>query len=153
MSGTPYADGDDLATWARQQMEREPDFLIGEPSAPYMRRWWIVPRNRMQNVYLHEILRSDTDEALHDHPFDNTSLLIVRRGDSEQCHQSAARHPRPPPGGRCPPARRSRGRARGLPLRDRSGRARVGLPLPTGLATLARLRRRRAEWTDGEGLR
>lgn len=55
---------------------RKPDFVIGPPSAPYLRRWWVIPRNRWFNVYLHEILQSDDDRALHDHPWINCSIIL-----------------------------------------------------------------------------
>lgn len=70
-----YTDIDDMAAWARAKMIHAPDFVIGEPA--YLRRWWIIPRNEFQNVYLHEILRDDDDRALHDHPWDNVSLLLA----------------------------------------------------------------------------
>lgn len=71
-----YASIGDMAAWARGKMQtRVPDFVIGEPA--YLRRWWIVPRNEQQNVYLHEILRDDDDRALHDHPWENTSYLLI----------------------------------------------------------------------------
>jgi len=54
-------------------MERAPDFVIGDD---YLRRWWVVPRNEFCSVYLHEILHSDDDRALHDHPWANTSFII-----------------------------------------------------------------------------
>jgi hypothetical protein len=72
-----YSSLSDMQAWAADQMRRAPDFVIGEPDAPYMRRWWIVPRNEQQNVYLHEILRDDDDRALHDHPWANTSYLLI----------------------------------------------------------------------------
>ena len=68
-----YASLPDMAAWARQIMSRDPDFVIGDD---YLRRWWIIPRNEGCNIYLHEILHSDDDRALHDHPWDNTSMLI-----------------------------------------------------------------------------
>lgn len=55
---------------------REPDFIIGGAADPYVRRWWLIPRNPVLNVYLHEFLRSDDDLALHDHPWWNASLLL-----------------------------------------------------------------------------
>ena len=55
---------------------RAPDFVIGKPDAPYLRRWWIIPRNRFFNIYLHQILRSDDDRALHDHPWWNVSIIL-----------------------------------------------------------------------------
>lgn len=55
---------------------RQPDFIIGEPEKPYLLRWWIIPRNRWFNVYLHMILRDDDDRALHDHPWWNISMIL-----------------------------------------------------------------------------
>ena len=74
-----YASLLDMMGWARAAMARKPDFVIGEPVAPYLRRWWIIPRNEQMNVYLHEILRDDDDRALHDHPWANTSYVIEGR--------------------------------------------------------------------------
>jgi hypothetical protein len=74
-----YASIDDMAAWARGKMQGHPDYVIGDADAPYMRRWWIVPRNEQQNVYLHQILRDDDDRALHDHPWDNVSYLLIGR--------------------------------------------------------------------------
>jgi hypothetical protein len=79
MSNLQYATREEMAVWAALVMEREPDFIIGEIDNPYLRRWWIVPRNEGCNVYLHEILRSDDDRALHDHPWPNTSMLLDGR--------------------------------------------------------------------------
>lgn len=58
---------------------RPPDFVIGDASAPYLRRWWLIPRNRWMNVYLHQFLRDDDDRALHDHPW--PWISIVLRGE------------------------------------------------------------------------
>jgi hypothetical protein len=59
--------------WARA---RNPDFVIGG-AEPYLRRWWLIPRNPVFNVYVHEFLRSDDDRALHTHPWlFNCSLLL-----------------------------------------------------------------------------
>lgn len=55
---------------------RPPDVVIGSPSTPYMRRWWVIPRNPIFNVYLHQIVRSDDDRALHDHPWWNMSIIL-----------------------------------------------------------------------------
>lgn len=41
-----------------------------------MLRWWVIPRNRFFNIYLHRFLRSDDDRALHDHPWVNVSYLL-----------------------------------------------------------------------------
>lgn len=55
---------------------RGPDFRIGEEADPYLERWWLVPRNRWFNIYLHHILHDDTDRALHDHPWWNLTLIL-----------------------------------------------------------------------------
>jgi hypothetical protein len=55
---------------------RAPDFVIGPAQHPYLRRWWVVPRNRLLNIYLHQFLADDDDRALHDHPWANVSVLI-----------------------------------------------------------------------------
>lgn len=55
---------------------RDPDFVIGPSEDPYLRRWWILPRNRWVNLYLHQILHNDDDRALHDHPWWNVSWLL-----------------------------------------------------------------------------
>jgi hypothetical protein len=63
-----------ILKWART---RKPDFIIGGAERPYLRRHWLIPRNRVFNVYVHEFLRSDDDRALHDHPWlFNASWLI-----------------------------------------------------------------------------
>ena len=64
-------------------MQRPPDFVIGNAADPYLIRWWVIPRNRWFNIYLHEVRRSDDDRALHDHPWLNASI-IVRGGYHEQ---------------------------------------------------------------------
>jgi hypothetical protein len=55
---------------------RPPDFVIGGFEAPYMLRWWMIPRNKWFNIYLHHFLRSDDDRAPHDHPWINVSFLL-----------------------------------------------------------------------------
>ncbi len=64
---------EDLRAWIRGKLQLPPDFVIGDN---YLRRWWIVPRNPFANVYLHEILHSDDDRALHDHPWDNRTFVL-----------------------------------------------------------------------------
>ncbi len=66
---------------SRIMFERRPDFYIGGREDPYMIRWWIIPRNKWLNFYMHSILKSDRDEALHDHPWINVSLLVYGRYD------------------------------------------------------------------------
>jgi hypothetical protein len=49
---------------------------IGGREQPYLERWFVIPRNRFFNIYLHVVRRSDDDRALHDHPWWNMSWLL-----------------------------------------------------------------------------
>jgi hypothetical protein len=56
--------------------KRPPDFVIGGDE-PYLLRWFLIPRNPIFNIYLHEFWRDDDDRALHDHPWlFNASWLL-----------------------------------------------------------------------------
>lgn len=55
---------------------RAPDFTITQSGVPYLQRWWVIPRNRWFNVYLHHFLHSDDDRAKHDHPWWNCSIIL-----------------------------------------------------------------------------
>lgn len=52
---------------------RPPDIKIGDD---YLWRWYVIPRNRFFNIYLHRFGRSDDDRALHDHPWYSVSFLL-----------------------------------------------------------------------------
>jgi hypothetical protein len=68
-----------LLLWhQRKTTSREKDVRIpGTPSIPaYMLRWWQWSRNAFFNCYLHIVLRSDDDTALHDHPWWNFSIVL-----------------------------------------------------------------------------
>lgn len=62
--------------WLRKWLRFEPHFVIGEPENPYLLRWYVIPRNRHMNIYLHKFMRSDDDRALHDHPWPFMSLVL-----------------------------------------------------------------------------
>ena len=79
--------------WLRTLRRRAPDVIIGGIDAPYMRRWWIIPRNRRFNIYLHHFCRSDDDRALHDHPWWNVSLLLLGRYIEHMPHAVRTRRP------------------------------------------------------------
>lgn len=64
---------------------RPPDFVIRGGRAeddPAVYRWWIIPRNRFFNVYLHKFMQDD-DQVLHDHPWPSLTL-ILKHGYSER---------------------------------------------------------------------
>lgn len=63
--------------WRMVPPKRQPDFLIGpDANDPYMRRWWIIPRNKIFNIYLHHMRHDDDDRAPHDHPWWSLSLCL-----------------------------------------------------------------------------
>lgn len=64
-----------LVTWLKVRAGK-PDFVIGDD---YLRRWWVLPRNPVFNIYLHNIRHDDEDRALHDHPWWNCSILLKGR--------------------------------------------------------------------------
>lgn len=56
---------------------RPPDFIVyRDDNSQYLRRWWVIPKNKYFNIYLHHFLASDEDRALHDHPWWNISVLL-----------------------------------------------------------------------------
>lgn len=55
---------------------RKADFAIGGWEDPYLLRWYVLPRNRWINLYLHKFCRDDDDRALHDHPWWFVSVMI-----------------------------------------------------------------------------
>lgn len=61
----------------RRVTRRPPDFVIGPKDDPYLRRWHLLPRNRRVGIYLHQMLHDDDDDrALHDHPYNNVSIIL-----------------------------------------------------------------------------
>lgn len=59
-------------------IKRPPNLIINDAGSdtPYLSRWYIIPRNRFLNIYLHKFERSDDDRALHDHPWYSVSFLL-----------------------------------------------------------------------------
>jgi hypothetical protein len=53
----------------------KPHFVIGKEPNAYMYRWYII-KSKMFCIYLHKILKSDDDRALHDHRSDNISIIL-----------------------------------------------------------------------------
>lgn len=57
---------------------RPPDLVVGDG---YMERWSLAPYRRegedsKPNVYIHRFSGDDDDRALHDHPYDNVSVIL-----------------------------------------------------------------------------
>lgn len=55
---------------------RAPDVTIGTEADPYVKRWWLGPHGDKPSAYLHVFYRDDHDGALHDHRYQNTSVVL-----------------------------------------------------------------------------
>ena len=62
--------------WLRVLVTRRPHQVVGPAHDPYLLRWFLLPRNRFVNVYLHKFTASDEPHALHDHPWWFASLVL-----------------------------------------------------------------------------
>lgn len=57
--------------------DRKPDFVLHSDKGLYLERWELRPRTKAgPNAYLHHIVGGDPDRHLHDHPWDNTSIIL-----------------------------------------------------------------------------
>ena len=65
-----------MLNWLRTLLSGKPHFYIGGKENPYLLRWYLIPRNRWFNIYLHKFLRDDDDRALHDHPWWFISIML-----------------------------------------------------------------------------
>ena len=54
---------------------KKPNRLPDMELVGYLKRWVLVPRNKVCNVYLHEFLGPD-EPILHDHPWNFTSTIV-----------------------------------------------------------------------------
>ena len=66
---------------------RQPDQII---NGGYLCRWYVIPRNRFLNIYLHRFGQSDDDRALHCHPWYSVSFLL--KGELLEHHFNGKRH-------------------------------------------------------------
>jgi hypothetical protein len=93
-----------ITRWAARRLAarfaripRRPDFVIGGAENPYLLRWWLIPRNRWFNIYLHEFHRDDDDRAPHDHPWWSVSIALgwndwLREPDGTETRQTGRGH-------------------------------------------------------------
>lgn len=52
-----------------------PDFIVKDAGEDRMYRWFLIPRNKWINIYLHKLVKPDP-QALHDHEYDNLSIVL-----------------------------------------------------------------------------
>lgn len=78
--------------WLAQWLSGEPHQVIGDPDAPYLLRWFIIPPNRFCNIYGHRFVASD-DPTPHSHPW-NFASIILRGSYFEEIPDSPTRRRR-----------------------------------------------------------
>lgn len=54
----------------------EPDLVIAPDGQAYLYRWHILRDKKAASVYFHIQVKSDPERPLHDHPWDNTSVIL-----------------------------------------------------------------------------
>jgi hypothetical protein len=57
--------------------EREPDLIIAPDGKPYLYRWAVFRDDKRSVLYFHVQTASDPERPLHDHPWDNTSVILA----------------------------------------------------------------------------
>ncbi len=81
-----------LCRWlVRYVCSKPPGKVIG---TNYMLRWYLIPRNRFCNVYVHRYLGSDDDRAEHDHPWWSLSYCVQGAFIEVSCKSSQIIFPR-----------------------------------------------------------
>ena len=60
--------------------ERDPDLVIAPDGKPYLYRWHILRERDKASIYFHVQVKSDPERPPHDHPWDNTSILLSAGG-------------------------------------------------------------------------
>ncbi len=59
---------------------RAPDLVIAPDGFPYLYRWHMIPRANDEdgsNVYFHVQVNDDPERPLHNHPWDNMSVILA----------------------------------------------------------------------------
>lgn len=69
-----------LRAWAEAQIEgKQPEFRIPGPDTAYLLRWEPSEALADDHVYIHRIVDSEPPEAMHDHPWENASVILAGR--------------------------------------------------------------------------
>lgn len=55
---------------------RDPDLVIAPDGVPYIYRWHVIPQNPQCGTYFHIQVSDDPERPLHDHPWDNMSVIL-----------------------------------------------------------------------------
>lgn len=55
----------------------EPDLVIAPGGEPYIYRWHLLRHRDKASIYFHIQVADDPERPLHDHPWDNTSIILA----------------------------------------------------------------------------
>src|SRR5258708_33284228 len=55
----------------------DPDLTIAPDGNPYLYRWHVTPPKGPANVYFHVQVADDPERPLHDHPWDNMTVMLA----------------------------------------------------------------------------
>jgi hypothetical protein len=69
---------------------RQPDLVISPAGTPYLYRWFVVrdQEHGTCNVYFHVQVAHDPERPLHDHPWDNQSVILAGGYGERICMES-----------------------------------------------------------------
>lgn len=72
--------GNETQTWFEKiANSREPNLTVTvDNGKPYLKRWWLIPKNPFLNIFLHHFEHSD-EPVLHDHPWPFLSFVLKGR--------------------------------------------------------------------------
>lgn len=82
-----------IRQWADAQAVGEPPFLVPDHIAPYLLRWEPQAAIADDHVYIHRITASEPQDAMHDHPWPNASLILSGRYIEHTPTQAFIREP------------------------------------------------------------
>lgn len=66
----------DIAIRYVPDLRQAPDLIIAPDGKPYMFRWHVAHNQGAGNVYFHMQVADDPERPLHDHPWDNMSVIL-----------------------------------------------------------------------------
>jgi hypothetical protein len=73
---TTLRDLEDLVSIAKASLGAPHEILTHDERGPYLEKWHLSRESDGSARLLHVILRSDGDDELHDHPWDNRTLMV-----------------------------------------------------------------------------
>lgn len=62
--------------WLVTLFSGSPHVYIGGKENPYLKRWYLIPKNPLFGLFLHKFERDDDDRALHSHPWRFITIVL-----------------------------------------------------------------------------